>query len=111
MRDTWPIYRALAGAYVRSRLQYPVSFWLVAVLLAAVIGGTMLMTALTMMTATLSFWHTRTGKLQDFVQSSGREFANYPLTLYPTSVRWILTIALPLALITYYPAQVLLGRN
>src|SRR5439155_4125894 len=70
----------------------------VGVLLAAVIGGTMLLLALTMMTATLSFWHTRTGKLQDFVQSSGREFAKYPLTLYPTSVRWILTIALPLAL-------------
>src|SRR5207249_2916700 len=71
----------------------------------------LMLTALTMMVATLAFWHTRTGKLQDLVQSSGREFANYPLTIYPTGVRWILTFAIPLALITYYPAQHLLHRN
>jgi viologen exporter family transport system permease protein len=83
----------------------------IALALAAVVGGTMMLVSLTLMVATLSFWHTRTGKLQDFVQSSGREFANYPLTIYPTSVRWILTLVVPLALITYYPAQRLLGVN
>jgi ABC-2 type transport system permease protein len=83
----------------------------VAVALAAVLGGAIILFSLTLMVATFSFWHTRTGKLQDFIQSSGREFANYPLTLFPTGVRWILTLALPLALMTYYPAQRLLARN
>jgi ABC-2 type transport system permease protein len=83
----------------------------IALVLAAVLGGAMLMLALTMMAATLSFWHTRTGKLQDFIQGAGREFADYPLTIYPSPVRWLLTLAIPMALITYYPAQLLLGRN
>jgi ABC-2 type transport system permease protein len=38
-------------------------------------------------------------------------FAEYPLTIYPTGVRWLLTFVLPFALITYYPAERLLGRN
>jgi ABC-2 type transport system permease protein len=81
------------------------------VVLAAVIGGAMILFSFILMVATVSFWHTRSGKLQDLVQASGRAFAEYPLTIYPSGIRWLLTIALPLALVTYYPAQRLLGRN
>jgi ABC-2 type transport system permease protein len=83
----------------------------IAIALAAVVGGALLMFSFSLLVATFAFWHTRSGKLQDLVLSSGREFANYPLTLFPTGVRLLLTVALPLALITYYPAQRLLGRN
>jgi ABC-2 type transport system permease protein len=83
----------------------------VAVALAAAVGGAMILFSFILMVATVSFWHTRTGKLQDLVQASGRAFAEYPLTIYPTGVRWLLTLVLPLALVTYYPAQRLLGRN
>jgi ABC-2 type transport system permease protein len=83
----------------------------VALALAAAIGGAMLLFSFLLMVATVSFWHTRSGKLQDMVQASGRAFAGYPLSIYPAGVRWFLTLALPLALVTYYPAQRLLGRN
>jgi ABC-2 type transport system permease protein len=83
----------------------------VAIALAAAVGGAMLLFSFLLMVATVSFWHTRSGKLQDMVQASGRAFAGYPLSIYPTGVRWFLTLALPLALVTYYPAQRLLGRN
>jgi len=83
----------------------------VAVALAAVIGGAMILFSFILMAATVSFWQTRAGKLQDLIQASGRAFADYPLTIYPAGVRWLLTFALPLALITYYPGQRLLGRN
>jgi ABC-2 type transport system permease protein len=79
--------------------------------LGAVLGGALILFSFTLMIAALSFWHTRTGKMQDWLQSAGREFVNYPLTLYPPGVRWLLTLILPLALVTYYPAQRLLGRN
>jgi ABC-2 type transport system permease protein len=82
-----------------------------AVTLGAVVGGAMILFSLSLIVATFSFWHTRSGKLQDLVLASGREFANYPLTIFPTGIRWLLTLALPLALITYYPAQRLLGHN
>ncbi len=83
----------------------------VAIALAAAVGGAMLLFSFLLMVATVSFWHTRSGKLQDMVQASGRAFAGYPLSIYPTGVRWFLTLALPLALVTYYPAQRLMGRN
>jgi ABC-2 type transport system permease protein len=82
-----------------------------AVVLAAVTGGAMILFSFILMVATISFWHTRSNKLQDLVQASGRALAGYPLTIYPEGVRWLLTCALPLALVTYYPAQRLLGRN
>lgn len=83
----------------------------VAVALATVIGGAMILFSFILVVATVSFWHTRGGKLQDLIQASGRAFAEYPLTIYPAGVRWLLTFAIPMALITYYPAQRLLGRN
>jgi ABC-2 type transport system permease protein len=83
----------------------------VVVILGAVIGGAMILFSFILMVASVSFWQTRVGKLQDLVQASGRAFADYPLSIYPTGVRWLLTFGLPLALVTYYPGQRLLGRN
>jgi ABC-2 type transport system permease protein len=83
----------------------------VVVILGAVIGGAMILFSFILMVASVSFWQTRVGKLQDLVQASGRAFADYPLSIYPTGVRWLLTFGLPLALITYYPGQRLMGRN
>jgi ABC-2 type transport system permease protein len=83
----------------------------VAVALAAAVGGATILFSFILMVAAVSFWHTRSSKLQDMVQASGRAFAAYPLTIYPNGIRWFLTLALPLALVTYYPAQRLLGRN
>jgi ABC-2 type transport system permease protein len=82
----------------------------VAVAVGAVVGGALLWFSVMWMVATLSFWHTRTGKLQDIVQGGGRELVTYPLGIYPSPVRALLTYILPFALITYYPAQRLLGR-
>jgi ABC-2 type transport system permease protein len=83
----------------------------VGIALAAAVGGAMILFSFILMVAAVSFWQTRSGKLQDLVQASGRAFADYPLTIYPSGIRWLLTFILPLALITYYPAQRLLGRN
>jgi viologen exporter family transport system permease protein len=76
----------------------------------AVIGGAILLFSLTLIVASLSFWYTRTGKLQDIVQSGTRSFAEYPLPIYPRGVQLLLVTVLPLALATYHPALELLGR-
>lgn len=80
-----------------------------ALVAAAVLGGGLLIFALTLMVAALSFWQTRTGKLQDIVQASTRAFAEFPLGIYPSGVRVVLTWILPLALATYFPARRMLG--
>jgi ABC-2 type transport system permease protein len=91
--------------------QVPFTAANVAVALAAAVGGALILFSFTLMVASVSFWYTRSAKLQDMVQASGRAFAGYPLTIYPSAIRWFLTLVLPLALVTYYPAQRLLGRN
>jgi ABC-2 type transport system permease protein len=83
----------------------------VAVAAGAVAGGAMLLFSFTLTIAALSFWSGATGKLQDIVQGSARAFAEYPLIIYPSGIRAILTWLLPLALVTYYPALRLLGRG
>jgi ABC-2 type transport system permease protein len=81
-----------------------------ALVAAAIAGGALILTANTLAVAALAFWQTRTGKLQDIVQGSTRAFAELPLGIYPTGVRFLLTWVLPLALVTYFPAARLLGR-
>jgi ABC-2 type transport system permease protein len=78
---------------------------------AAVAGGAMILFALTWMIASFSFWAGRTGKLDDMVMSSARSFAEYPLAIFPRSVRAALTFVLPVALASYYPALRLLDRG
>jgi ABC-2 type transport system permease protein len=81
-----------------------------ALILAATLGGALILFSLTLAVAALSFWFTRTGKLQDVVQNASRAFAEYPLSIYPRGVRAILTWVLPVGLATYYPSLKLLGR-
>lgn len=82
-----------------------------AVIASAATGGALLLFALTLVVAAISFWHTRTGKLQDVVQAGCRAVSEYPLTIFPREVRAVLVTLLPLALVTYYPALWLLGRD
>ena len=83
----------------------------VAFLLAAIGGAAMIMLSTYLVVATVAFWTTRSAKLTDFFSAAGREFVNYPLSIYPLAVRMLLTFAIPFAFTTYYPAQYLLGRH
>jgi len=78
---------------------------------AAVAGGALILFALTLIVASFSFWAGRTGKLQDIIMASARSFAEYPLVIFPRGIRAALTVVLPVALASYYPALRLLGRD
>lgn len=41
----------------------------------------------------------------------GREFMQYPLTIYPRALQFVFTTILPFAFTGFYPAQVLLGKE
>jgi viologen exporter family transport system permease protein len=106
--------RALCGvavfALAARTARVPITLANAVVTAGAILGGMLIWFSLMWIVAALAFWHGRTGKLQDVVQTAGRELVTYPLGIYPGWVRAILTWALPLALITYYPAARLLGR-
>ena len=41
----------------------------------------------------------------------GREFTQYPLSIYPRPIQFIFVTVLPFAFINFYPAQILLGKR
>lgn len=89
----------------------PVTATNLALATSAVLGGALILASLTLAVAALTFWLTRTGKLQDIFQGATRAFAEFPLAIYPRGIRFVLTWLLPLALCTYFPARELLGRG
>ena len=70
--------RAWFSPWRRAAAGVPFTAGNVAIALAAAVGGAMLLFSFLLMVATVSFWHTRSGKLQDMVQASGRAFAGLP---------------------------------
>jgi ABC-2 type transport system permease protein len=79
-------------------------------LAASLAGSVLLIGSLNFITNCQVFWEpTPNAALSVLVQESV-EFAKYPLGLYHSVVRFIVTWILPLAFVSYYPGLVLLGR-
>ena len=71
-------------------------------------SGLMWFYALRFMTVTLAFWLVNVDNL-DVLLHSAWEAARYPVTFFRGGVRAFLTVAVPVAFITTFPAQALLG--
>lgn len=76
----------------------------------AVIGGTLIYTAIKLAAASIAFW-TKTSfrHLQIAYELSG--FAKYPVTIYPGMVKNLLTFIVPFAFTGFYPGAYLLGKE
>jgi ABC-2 type transport system permease protein len=98
---------ALLVAYVQLGLQWDFIHWLLLVVTAA--GGTLIQVALTIIPASLSFWWTRVN-IAGFIRWGTREFIRYPISIYPATVRAVLTFVIPMAFVNYYPALSLLDK-
>ena len=74
-------------------------FWL----LANILGGVLILSAIMILTASISFWITQSNALVNaFIQF--RKFIDYPLVIYDKWIQVLLTFILPYAFINYYPA-------
>ncbi len=98
-----------AGALHRSSLHWTPGR--VGYLAAAVIGGTLLISAIftTLSAAALHFpaaWYWST-----WVSEISSTFGTYPLSILPKAVGGLLTWALPIAFIAYFPIGVLTGHG
>lgn len=76
----------------------------------AVIGGTLIYTAIKLAAASIAFW-TKTSfrHLQIAYELGG--FAKYPVTIYPGIVKKLLTFIVPFAFTGFYPGAYLLGKG
>lgn len=81
----------------------------IAFLFEFVIVGTLLNSAIYLIFNSLNFWFVQGSELSDLVQTS-RQFAKYPLLIFPKVIKIAFTYVLPFGFIGYYPAGYLLGK-
>jgi ABC-2 type transport system permease protein len=80
------------------------------VALFAVAGGVALFLGILVLQGALSFWTVESLEAANVLSYGSVEAAQYPLALYAQWFRRLLTFAVPLACVAYYPALAVLGK-
>jgi ABC-2 type transport system permease protein len=82
----------------------------IAYAVVAVLSGSVIFTALIIISAVAAFWITDSLAVTELVFGNHR-FAYFPLTIYPRGFIFALTWIVPYGFASYYPAAYLLGRD
>lgn len=82
-----------------------------AFLVLAVAGGALVEAAVQLAVSTLSFRMVSVRSIRVTIDQIFGTFSGYPLSIFPTAVRFGVTFLLPLAFVAYLPATVLLDRT
>lgn len=77
----------------------------------AVAGGVALFVGLLVLQATLAFWTVESLEIVNILTYGGVQAAQYPLNIYAAWFRRLLTFAVPLACVAYYPVLAVLKRS
>ena len=80
-------------------------------LLFVLVSGVFLLSAIFILAGSLSFRFIQAATVASTIIYSIGEFVRYPITIYPTVIRILLTFLLPFAFINFYPSQYFLGRD
>ena len=73
-------------------------------------GSAMIMGALQILPALVSFWIPRSENLVDMIFWTARDFINYPLDIFSRPIRFVLIFAVPMAFVNYFPAHLFLDK-
>lgn len=76
-----------------------------------IIGGVIVFSSLFLLYASLCFFTIEGLEFINIFTDGGREFGQYPFSIYGEAVLKFLTFIVPLALVQYYPLLFLLGRS
>jgi ABC-2 type transport system permease protein len=82
----------------------------VAIAVWAVAGGVALFTGILVLQATLAFWTVEGLEVVNVLTYGGVQAAQYPLNIYASWFRKVLTFGVPLACVAYYPVLAILKR-
>ena len=102
---------AIAGlvlSYVNLGLHWSAVQWLFFPVI--VISGTIIETALTLMTACIAFWTGRSSMATELVMEFNVLVQHYPIDIFGLWFRVVVTGIIPVAFMNYYPALMLLGK-
>lgn len=92
-----------------SNLGTPVTLFTVGMILLALVGGALIHGAMMLITSIPAIYLVNVNFRNLFYQRF-RDVADYPLTIFPGAVRFLLTFILPYAFISFYPAQAIFGK-
>jgi len=84
-------------------------FW-VLFFIVSVLLGTVIYTSIKLFFASLAFWIKDSISIMSLAYSFS-DYAKYPLSIYNTPVRFILSYVIPFAFVAYFPAAALLGKE
>lgn len=76
----------------------------------ALAGGVALFLGILVLQGTLAFWTVESLEIANVFTYGGVEAGQYPLAIYARWFRRLLTFAVPLACVAYYPVLAILGR-
>jgi ABC-2 type transport system permease protein len=83
----------------------------IAMALWAVIGGIALFFGILVLQSTMAFWTVESLEIANVLTYGSVQAAQYPLNIYATWFRRLLTFGVPLACVAYYPILVILKRS
>lgn len=72
--------------------------------------GTILNSSIYLCFNSLNFWLVQGEEISDLIQTF-RQFAKYPLTAFPTVVKFCMTCIIPFGFTAYYPTLYLIGKG
>lgn len=93
-----------------ANLEYRVTVGSVLFLALMVLGASLIQAAALIASSTMSFFTVGSNPLADFLLYDVKEFTNYPITVFPRGIQFLLTFVLPFAFLNFYPAAALLGK-
>ncbi|HJB05383.1 MAG TPA: ABC-2 family transporter protein [Candidatus Merdibacter merdigallinarum] len=92
-------------------LRFEVTFVSLIHLVLMVLGAALIQAASLIASSVMSFFTINENPILDFLLFNTKQFINYPITVYPRGIQFILTFILPFAFINFYPASLLLGKG
>jgi ABC-2 type transport system permease protein len=102
------VQAGLVFTWAATHIDWDVARAAVAVLM--VVTGTLIFSGLFISLAAVQFWTTDSAELASAFTYGGNTMASYPLTIYPGEVVKVLTFAVPIAFVNWYPALFILDR-
>jgi ABC-2 type transport system permease protein len=80
-------------------------------LVLTILGGMGFQSFTFLVGGSMSFkWINAGSQLGDTMRWFGTNLTQYPLSIYPAALRWLLTYIIPAALLNYFPAMYLVDR-
>jgi ABC-2 type transport system permease protein len=96
--------------YCAFQLSVHLTISTVIVLCMTILGGAFIQGAVQLFFSTLSFFLINNPFRENFY-SNIRPMIEYPISIFPRAVQLLLSTLLPMAFVSFYPAQHLLGKN